>query len=266
LLVKLAGSSISSNSSGADKSSKEVTFRQCEGGERKNSSVQIFEGTWKLISKSRDNTSTHQFIPGSLESAKSFLKSAESLWKQTMDNTASVSGAHNVVVNTCHGCHGPVGSGAHMGSAIGKARCSLPHYILCRGNINEDPSWRACPPNYVFDSNLVVSNTGFESTLNPSAFSLPPQQMSTPLTSSPTNSNKNEVQGSDNSQMVNDGNSKQLVSSGPVNAAVNQHILLKCILVVFLICQRIYKNKYRNFAHKIRLETKFKPRTVSPTI
>ena len=95
--------------------------------------------------------------------------------------------------NTCHGCHGPVGAGAHIGSAIGKARCSLPHNILCRGNIVEDGSWRACPPNFVFDPNLVVSNTGFESTLNPSAFNPELEQGSTPNISSPANSPVNSV-------------------------------------------------------------------------
>ena len=216
MLAKLE-SSVSSNSSGGEKSSREATYRQCEGGEKRDSSIQVIEGTWKQISKFRGNTSTPQFVPGSLESAKSFLRSAKSLLKHSMD-----SGRQNTAVNTCHGCHGPVGSGAHMGSVIGKARCSLPHHILCRGNIIEDSSWRSCPPNYVFDPNLVVSNTGFESTLNPSAFNFPPQRRSTPLTFSPNHSDKNVLQASNSLQPVDDGNPKQFVSSGPVNTEDNK--------------------------------------------
>ena len=110
-------------------------------------------------------------------------------------------GQNQLNSNTCHGCHGPIGGGAHVGSATGKARCSLPHYLLCTGNIIEDSSWRSCPPNYVYDPNLVVSDTGFESTLNPSNFVPTSDQRSTPR-DSPNRSDETR--------------------SSPVNIAVNK--------------------------------------------
>ena len=63
---------------------------------------------------------------------------------------------------TCHGCHRPLGDGAHQGSATGKNRCTLPHYFLCKGGIVDTISWKACPEDYIFDPNLI-SAVGFES-------------------------------------------------------------------------------------------------------
>ena len=130
----------------------------------------IAEGTWRRVPDSRGRRNNKQhFIPGSLDSAKCYLT-----------NSMDIGGQDQINSNTCHGCHGPIGGGAHVGSATGKARCSLPHHLLCKGNIIEEASWRACPPNYVFDPNLVVSDTGFESTLNPSSFVPGADQRSTP--------------------------------------------------------------------------------------
>ena len=50
-----------------------------------------------------------------------------------------------LVKMVCHGCHGPVGGGAHVGSATGKNHCRFLHSSSCQGGIVEDESWRACP-------------------------------------------------------------------------------------------------------------------------
>lgn len=49
----------------------------------------------------------------------------------------------------CHGCHGEIGSGAHIGSATGKNLCRFLHSPYCQGGVVEDETWRACPQNYV---------------------------------------------------------------------------------------------------------------------
>ena len=48
----------------------------------------------------------------------------------------------------CHGCHGMLGGGLHVGSAIGKNVCTFPHSSLCRGGILDSDGWRACPPDF----------------------------------------------------------------------------------------------------------------------
>ena len=65
----------------------------------------------------------------------------------------------------CHGCHGPMGDGAHNGSAIGKNLCTLEHNPACQGGVRDDPTWRACPPNHVYQ--------GFEQTLSSQDFRPP---------------------------------------------------------------------------------------------
>ena len=87
----------------------------------------------------------------------------------------------------CHGCHGRIGQTQHQGSAIGRDLCTFPHSYYCRGGVIEDVSWRACPPDYVFDPNVdLAAGPGFESTLGATNF-LPPSQVqggpaySTPL-------------------------------------------------------------------------------------
>ena len=73
----------------------------------------------------------------------------------------------------CHGCHGMLGGGLHVGSAIGKNVCIFPHSELCCGGIPESDGWRASPQGYLpqaavlpshgqvqldFDAQLNVSN------------------------------------------------------------------------------------------------------------
>ena len=48
----------------------------------------------------------------------------------------------------CHGCHGPLGNGAHAGSLPGKNQCIFVHSDTCAGGIKEDDSFRACPDGY----------------------------------------------------------------------------------------------------------------------
>ena len=48
-----------------------------------------------------------------------------------------------------HGCHGMLGGGLHVGSAIGKNVCTFPHSSLCRGGIPDSDGWRACPSDFV---------------------------------------------------------------------------------------------------------------------
>ena len=64
----------------------------------------------------------------------------------------------------CHGCHGPIGEGAHVGSATGKNLCKFLHSPSCPGGILDDGSWKACPVGYVLG--MVMSGTGFEQTLD----------------------------------------------------------------------------------------------------
>ena len=85
----------------------------------------------------------------------------------------------------CHGCHTILGNGAHQGSAIGKARCVMPHSLLCKGNIEETDSWRACPSGYVYNPDVEINSyTGFTDTLDPSVFQPGLNRRSTPSGSS----------------------------------------------------------------------------------
>ena len=72
-------------------------------------------------------------------------------------------------MGVCHQCHGPIGGGAHQGSAFGKGTCSLKpeHSHFCKGGIIENDSWAACPQGYVYNADLdLASGPGFESTLH----------------------------------------------------------------------------------------------------
>ena len=110
------------------------------------------------------------FVPASVEAAKSFLQTSM---------TSRLPPPKPTTQKTCHGCHRPLGDGYHQGSYTGKAKCILTHYELCKGGIQDDDSWRACPENYIFNPN-IVTNTGFESTLRQSDFISPSIYRSTP--------------------------------------------------------------------------------------
>ena len=55
----------------------------------------------------------------------------------------------------CHGCHGEIGSGAHIGSATGKNLCKIPHSSSCPGGVVEDGSWRACSTDQVVGQDVA---------------------------------------------------------------------------------------------------------------
>jgi hypothetical protein len=58
----------------------------------------------------------------------------------------------------CGGCHGPCGSGEHLGSRKGYAACTLVHYSGCPGSV--DPvagKVRPCPDGYVLGVTLPAA-------------------------------------------------------------------------------------------------------------
>ena len=70
-------------------------------------------------------------------------------------------------MTVCHGCHGPIGGGAHQGSEFGRGVCTHPYSNQYQGGILEDGSWAPCRLGYSYDPNLVLANgTGFDSTLH----------------------------------------------------------------------------------------------------
>ena len=155
----------------------------------------LIEGSWSEEQTVRGKRPI--FTPKNFDSAKAFLRaSVESLHtrrkSQSLSDTPLTSHSrHQSRMPTCHGCHGQMGQGQHQGSAPGKDLCSLPHSFYCRGGVIEDTSWRACPPGYLYNSNLDLANgTGFESTLGTQDF-LSSQGLqqgpaySTPLVSNP---------------------------------------------------------------------------------
>ena len=164
-------------------------------------SEKSINGTWREFSDTCGKYS--QFIPDNLEAAKSYIKGL-------MDSIQAP--FHAVRSQTCHGCHRPLGDGAHQGSLTGKNRCTLPHYFLCKGGIEETASWKACPEDYVFNPNLLISGHGFESTLQQADFMSSAIVRSTPAGSS---SSLNIVNGESQSDSY--GGVIQKSNSGPPN-------------------------------------------------
>ena len=133
------------------------------------------------------DSSASLYSPPSVEVAKRFLGtiggSVQHLLPRTLPTRAVRQSISDTPVSRrqcqtpspdmiCHGCHGPIGSGFHKGSAIGKAHCTLPHSYSCPGGIGEDDSWKSCPPN--FPPGVLPGDTGFENTLGESAFQATP--------------------------------------------------------------------------------------------
>ena len=124
------------------------------------------------------NSITPVYSPPSLAVAKRFLRivggSAQQLPPRSLPETPLTSQAGHHIrkgMPTCHGCHGPIGQGMHMGSAPGKQPCTLAHSLYCRGGIIEDESWRACPQGYQFDPSIELANgPGLEETLSTQDF------------------------------------------------------------------------------------------------
>ena len=175
-----------------------ISYSECQNLARavNECSQSLIEGTWVDISHSRGRKK--RFIPGNFESAKQFLRaSVEGISRSSVSRPETPLTSHpsKSRMAVCHGCHGPIGGGAHQGSAPGKGVCSHPHSILCKGGVVENLSWAACPPNYVYDPNLVLANgSGFDSTLHTFQFQPGGQQFG-PNSSTPgTNSGLHEEQ------------------------------------------------------------------------
>ena len=118
------------------------------------------EGAWVRLPHAGKKPTMH-FVPASLEEAKNALR--QSAAQQALPRMNRV--------QVCHGCHGVVGEGAHQGSLTGKNRCTLRHSPFCKGNIEESESWRPCPTDYQFNSDVeIVSDTGLTDTLGVSSF------------------------------------------------------------------------------------------------
>ena len=93
------------------------------------------------------------YSPPSVEVAKRFLRSVGHSRRKSVSDTPVTSKPGASVrmsrLAQCHGCHGWLGGGLHVGSAIGKNVCTFQHSSLCRGGIVENDSWKACPTDFV---------------------------------------------------------------------------------------------------------------------
>ena len=94
------------------------------------------------------------YSPPSIEVAKRFLRSVggkNSVPPNPTDTpvTSRPDSSKMSRLAQCHGCHGMLGGGLHVGSAIGKNVCIFPHSELCRGGIPESDGWRGCPQDFV---------------------------------------------------------------------------------------------------------------------
>ena len=128
----------------------------------------------------------YAFTPRSTAEAKEFLKQpafqlppgVSRLCDTPLSSRQVMATGRQLAMQTCHGCHGPIGGGAHSGSATGKSQCTFPHNPGCVGGIAEDATWRACPVGY--------SIQGFDQTMSSQDFQTPnPQQ---PPTAPPAHS------------------------------------------------------------------------------
>ena len=145
-------------------------------------------------------------IPSSCEEAKSLLRSSNkevsSLKlpprppRRSLDLTATP--VTSRVAMICHGCHGPLGEGAHVGSRAGKNTCTLQHHGSCPGNIQESDNWRSCPrfiPTCQPASFAGYLGLGFTQTLSESQFSNDmPHRVSNPAASTPALAGSNSAQ------------------------------------------------------------------------
>ena len=107
-------------------------------------------GRWKKY----DGGSGPLYSPPSVEVAKRFHRSVSCLRSRSLSLsdtplTSRQDKAHRMSrLAQCHGCHGMLGGGLHVGSAIGKNVCTFSHSSLCRGGIPESDGWRGCPLDF----------------------------------------------------------------------------------------------------------------------
>ena len=129
---------------------------------------------WKIKQSSGLYKNVLAFKPSSAAEAKQFLSHPAfqlppgvSRLCDTPVSSRGVKqrGRPTTTMQTCHGCHGPIGGGSHTGSATGKNNCTFPHNPVCTGGILEDSTWRGCPEGYIL--------TGFDQTLATQDFQTP---------------------------------------------------------------------------------------------
>ena len=159
-----------------------VVSRSAKGPEGKSSLVSRktgldtggFRGIWRTKPNHGPHRDVTAFKPASSSEAKAFLNqlasqlppSVSSLSGDTSRSSRTEKWLGRPVNMPCHGCHGPIGGGAHNGSAPGKNICSLVHHPSCPGGIKEDDDYKACPNNYVFQETTM----GFEETMSSQDF------------------------------------------------------------------------------------------------
>ena len=103
----------------------------------------------------RRTASLHEKLDQLTEQVRERSRSTIAVTADNIESEDSVKVADMV----CHGCHGEIGSGAHIGSATGKNLCKFNHSSFCHGGILDDDAWRACPDDYVFAGQRVSPHT-----------------------------------------------------------------------------------------------------------
>ena len=122
------------------------------------------------------------YSPPSVEVAKRFLRTVGGVHRRITSQSTKSSSVSDTPLTSrqgvssrmsrlaqCHGCHGWLGGGLHVGSAIGKNVCNFQHSSLCRGGILENDSWKACPLDFVpaVDDYVQVQPLGTGAMSNP---------------------------------------------------------------------------------------------------
>ena len=103
------------------------------------------------------------FVPHSVDSAKKYFLSHKANQlppRFPRDSTLDTPLSSRSTRMQCHGCHGSIGQGAHIGSGTGKNLCTLLHSDACPGGIAESAAWRPCPPNNV--PHVISDNFGLD--------------------------------------------------------------------------------------------------------
>ena len=114
-------------------------------------------------------------LDGVLRKAESLHEQLDHLTDQVKERSSSMvnvpdlsstplTSRRSPVSMVCHGCHGIIGNGAHVGSQTGKNLCTREHSPTCPGGIFNDNSWKACPVGYI--PGMRMSETGFEQTMD----------------------------------------------------------------------------------------------------
>ena len=122
-------SSDSNSSTSSSRGGQLITFHERPDLTRnsQNLSESIVNGSWGFERDLGRGKKKH-FVPASIDDAKSLLRQSAS---DVLKINKSKKMSRTLI---CHGCHTVLGEGAHQGSAIGKARCVMPHSLLCKGN------------------------------------------------------------------------------------------------------------------------------------